>query len=187
MKRPAFLFSRATASLPTCDAPSPGRRAQLAWFAGAALTGLAGCATPPAPMAVDPQAARVAELKRLGFKQTDEGWEFSFPGKILFEVASDALDPASQTAADRIGTALLELGVERLRVEGHTDNVGSATFYQQLSLRRAEAVARALSQKGLPLDRMEVRGLGKEKPIVDNNSVENRSQNRRVAVIVPAQ
>jgi outer membrane protein OmpA-like peptidoglycan-associated protein len=48
-------------------------------------------------------------------------------------------------------------------------------------------VAQALSRQGIPLARMEIRGLGKEKPIVDNNSADNRSQNRRVAVIVPAQ
>ncbi|MDB5849072.1 MAG: hypothetical protein JWP29_2824 [Rhodoferax sp.] len=163
------------------------RRGHLAWLLGAAALGLAGCQTAPSAPPIDRQAQRTAELQRLGFKLTDEGWEFSFPGKILFETASDALDPASQTAADRIGDALLQLGVDRLRVEGHTDNVGSAAFNQTLSLRRAEAVAQALARHGLPLDRMEIKGLGKEKPIVENNTPENRLQNRRVAVIVPAQ
>ena len=163
----------------------PGRRHHLGWMAAACLA-MAGCAAPPPP-AEDRQTSRGSELARLGFVRTEDGWEYSFPGKILFDVASDALDPASQTAADRIGTALKALGVDRLRVEGHTDNVGSTAFNQTLSLRRAEAVARALSQHGLPLDRMDVRGLGKEKPIVNNNTPENRSQNRRVAVIVPVQ
>ena len=72
-------------------------------------------------------------------------------------------------------------------MEGHTDNVGSALFNQTLSLRRAEAVAQALARKGLWLDLMEVKGLGKEKPIVENTTPENRLQNCRVAVIVPAQ
>ncbi|APW40029.1 hypothetical protein RD110_24845 [Rhodoferax koreense] len=165
-------------------------RRQFALLAGLAVLGLAGCQTPPpaaAPVPIDAKAHRVAELKRLGFVQSDDGWEYSFPGKILFDTASDALDPASQTAADRIGEALLKLGVDHLRVEGHTDNVGSAAFNQTLSLRRAEAVARALAAKGLPLNLMEVRGLGKDKPIVDNNTPENRLQNRRVAVIVPNQ
>lgn len=167
---------------------SRGRRSHLALaLAGIAAIGLAGCqSAPPAPAAPAPED-RNARLKRLGFVQTDDGWEYSFPGKILFETASDALDPASQAAADRIGDALLQLGVDRLRVEGHTDNVGSASFNQTLSLRRAEAVAQALSRHGLRLDLMEVKGLGKEKPIVENTTPENRLQNRRVAVIVPAQ
>lgn len=163
-------------------------RRQWIALAGAVALGLMGCQTSPSvPAAVDAKAKRIAEFKRLGFVQTDEGWEFAFPGKILFETASDALDPDSQAAADRIGDALLKLGVDRLRVEGHTDNVGSDKFNQSLSLRRAEAVARALARQGLPLDRMEVKGLGKERPIVENNTPENRLQNRRVAVIVPAQ
>ncbi|MDB5894466.1 MAG: hypothetical protein JWQ88_1997 [Rhodoferax sp.] len=173
-------------SQPASSTRPPLRRVHLAWMAATVCLALAGCAAPK-PVAEHRQATRSEELTRLGFKQTDDGWEYSFPGKILFEVASDTLDPASQAAADRIGAALRQLGVDRLRVEGHTDNVGSATFNQTLSLRRAEAVARALSQKGLALDRMEVRGLGKEKPIVTNDTLENRSQNRRVAVIVPAQ
>ena len=182
MRQPAPETTTSTSSL----RPVPRRRLHLAWMAATVCLALAGCAASP-PVAENRQATRTAELTRLGFKQTEDGWEYSFPGKILFEVASDTLDPASQAAADRIGTALLQLGVDRLRVEGHTDNVGSAAFNQTLSLRRAEAVARALSKQGLPLDRMDVRGLGKEKPIVANDTPDNRSQNRRVAVIVPAQ
>jgi len=165
------------------------RRSHLTLLAGAVALGLAGCQTAPKPAAApaNTKEHRIAELKRLGFKQTEDGWEYSFPGKILFESASDALDPASQGAADRIGEALRQLDLDELRVEGHTDNIGSAAFNQTLSQRRAEAVARALARHGLPLERMQIRGLGKEKPIVDNDTAENRSQNRRVAVIVPAQ
>ncbi len=165
------------------------RRGHVTLLAGAIALCLTACqsAPPRTVTAVDRKAERSTELARLGFKQTDEGWEYSFAGKMLFETASDALDPDSQSAADRIGNALAKLEVDHLRVEGHTDNVGSASFNQSLSLRRADVVARALARHGLPLAQMEIRGLGKDKPIVDNDTPENRSQNRRVAVIVPAQ
>ncbi len=154
------------------------------------LAALGGCQAPPTAPASAPPAApretREATLQRLGFKRTDDGWEFSFPGKLLFDTGSDALDADSQQIAERIGKGLVELGIDKLRVEGHTDNVGSAQYNQALSLKRAEAVAKALASAGLPLDRIEVRGLGKDKPIVDNATPEGRSQNRRVAVVVQA-
>ena len=180
---------------PGCQPRSTGVfAARRAWLGGvgAALL-LAACQSPvpatatvtaPAPPPVDKQAAREAELRRLGFKRTDDGWEFSFPGKLLFETASDALDVESLVMTERISKGLVQLGIDSLRVEGHTDNVGSAQYNQTLSLRRAEAVARALAAGGLPFDQIQVRGHGKDKPIVDNGTPEGRSQNRRVAVVV---
>lgn len=172
--------------------PASGHRRQLLGLMGAAAFGLLGCqtvppTTPTPSVAVASKATREAELQRLGFIKTDEGWEFAFSGKILFETASDALDPASQAVADRIGDSLRKIGVDRLRVEGHTDNVGSEPFNLALSQRRAEAVAMALAKQGLALDHMQVKGLGKQRPVADNNTPEGRLQNRRVAVIVPAQ
>ena len=185
----AFAGGRQAGCRPQRTGVVAGRRAWLGGV-GAALL-LAACQSPvpvtvaaPAPPPVDQRAAREAELRRLGFKRTDDGWEFSFPGKLLFETASDALDAESLVMAERISKGLVQLGIDSLRVEGHTDNVGSAQYNQTLSLRRAEAVARALAAGGLPFDQIQVRGLGKDKPIVDNGTPEGRSQNRRVAVVV---
>ncbi|BDT69632.1 peptidoglycan-associated lipoprotein [Comamonadaceae bacterium OS-1] len=139
------------------------------------------------PPAVAPPLDRATELQRLGFVRTEEGWEYPISGKILFDTASDALDPESLAVAIRIGSALFKLGINRLRVEGHTDNVGAAAFNQTLSLRRAEAVAQALALQGMPIEGMEVRGWGKDRPVVSNDTATGRMQNRRVAVIVPAQ
>lgn len=137
--------------------------------------------------AAPPPLDRATELQRLGFVCTDEGWEYPISGKILFDTASDALDAESQGVTGRIGSALAKLGINRLRVEGHTDNVGPAAFNQTLSLRRAEAVAQALASQGLPMEGIEVRGWGKDRPVVSNDTSAGRMQNRRVSVIVPAQ
>ncbi len=161
------------------------RRRLLGWVSAGTLLVLAACQTPPP--AADPQTQRATALKNLGFKRTDEGWEFDISGKLLFDTASDALDADSQASASRIGLALAQLGIAHLRVEGHTDNVGSAQSNYSLSLRRAEAVARVLAAQGLPLAQIQVRGLGKDRPVVDNDTAEGRLQNRRVAVIVPVQ
>ncbi|WP_295957302.1 OmpA family protein [Rhodoferax sp.] len=172
-------------TLPRID--SKIRRHLLGSAAIFTLAVLGACqSAPPAP-ALDPAAQRTAELVRLGFVRTEEGWEYPISGKILFDTASDAMDAESQAVTTSIGSALARLGIDHLRVEGHTDNVGSATFNQTLSLRRAEAVARALASQGLPIDGMEVRGWGKDRPVVANDTPAGRLQNRRVAVIVPAQ
>ena len=178
MNAPAPLFHQ----------PRLRRRSMLgAIGAVACALVLTGCQTAPATPPVDTKATREAEFKRLGFVQTAEGWEYAFTGKILFETASDVLYPDSQATAERIGQALRKLDVTHLRVEGHTDNTGAPAFNQTLSLRRAETVAQALAQQGLPKSDMRIKGWGSERPITDNNSADSRMQNRRVAVIVPAQ
>jgi len=167
----------------------PSRCRWLISFACSALL-LAACqSTPPAPdpvTTVPTTAQREAELRRLGFKRTDDGWEFSFPGKLLFDIDSDALDADNQLAAEKIAKGLQQLGIDSLRIEGHTDNVGPVPHNQALSLKRAEAVARALVAAGLPPAGLRIRGLGKDNPVADNGTPDGRLQNRRVAVIVPS-
>lgn len=158
----------------------PGRRACLAAaLAAAALLG--ACATQP------PVNTRAQAMQSLGFRATDDGWEFSLTGKLLFDTDSDELDAQSQSTADHLGRELGILQVERIRIEGHTDNVGSGPYNQALSLRRAKAVADAMVRAGLHNAQVDVQGLGKAHPVSDNGTSERRLQNRRVSVIVPAQ
>jgi outer membrane protein OmpA-like peptidoglycan-associated protein len=69
-------------------------------------------------------------------------------------------------------------------IEGHTDNVGSAQFNQNLSLKRAESVRRYLADHGVQSQRLTVSGLGFERPVASNESATGRQQNRRVEVII---
>ena len=189
MKEALFPTTTGTLSRHGDAAPTRTRRQLLLVCACATLL-LAACqSTPsaPEPVVTTPTAEqREAELLRLGFKRTDDGWEFSFPGKLLFDTASDALDAENQLAAEKIAKGLQQLGIDSLRIEGHTDNVGPVPYNQALSLKRAEAVARALVAAGLPPARLRIRGLGKDNPVADNGTPEGRLQNRRVAVIVPS-
>lgn len=163
-----------------------------AWLATAWTTSawwLTACVAPPAPAPVAPPPAesRAQQLAAMGFRSTDEGWEFSLNGKLLFDSDSDALDPETQATAERLGRQLGQLGVTRVRVEGHTDSVGSPAYNQQLSLRRAQAVARTMAAAGLQHAQLHAVGLGKAAPLNDNRTSEQRQQNRRVAVVLPAQ
>ncbi len=61
--------------------------------------------------------------------------------------------------------------------------MGSASYNQGLSERRAEAVGAALRMRGVPRDRYEAEGLGKEYPVASNDTPEGRQQNRRVEIV----
>lgn len=159
------------------------RRQGLALTLAAASLLVACAAPPPADLAT---VNRDHQLRALGFMRTEAGWELSLNGKLLFESDSDTLDPDSQATADRLGRSLAQLELRTIRIEGHTDSVGSAAYNQALSMRRAQAVARAMVLAGLR-SQIDIVGLGKAAPVTDNRTPEQRLQNRRVAIIVPAQ
>ena len=68
-------------------------------------------------------------------------------------------------------------------IEGHTDSVGGDASNRDLSLRRAEAVQQALTDRRIAAARIEVSGLGEGFPVASNNSAAGRQQNRRIEVI----
>lgn len=70
----------------------------------------------------------------------------------------------------------------KLEVRGHTDNVGSLQYNQQLSERRAKAVRGWLIEKGISAERLTYSGFGSNEPLDSNNHSKGRSQNRRVEV-----
>ena len=69
-----------------------------------------------------------------------------------------------------------------VRIEGHTDSVGSDSYNKQLSQERAASVARFLASQGVQPNRMRAIGYGEEKPIATNNTRAGRAQNRRVEI-----
>nr|WP_145551230.1 OmpA family protein [Variovorax boronicumulans] len=156
---------------------------------GAAWTSawlLTACAAPPAARPA-PAPSREEQLRALGFRPTDEGWELSIAGRMLFDSDSDALDTEGQAIAERIGRQLAQLQIARVRIEGHSDSTGSQAYNLGLSLRRAQAVQRAMVAAGLRDADIQTVGLGKAAPVNDNRTPEQRQQNRRVAIVLPVQ
>ncbi|HYG66893.1 MAG TPA: OmpA family protein, partial [Anaeromyxobacteraceae bacterium] len=70
--------------------------------------------------------------------------------------------------------------IGRIRVEGHTDDVGSAAYNKDLSQRRAESVVSALAARGVPRERLVPVGYGFERPVASNATALGRAKNRRV-------
>lgn len=103
---------------------------------------------------------------------------------IQFETGKSLLRSSYQGGCERLASWMLEHPEVRVRVEGHTDNVGSSSSNQALSLERAEAVRVFLEAKGVDASRVDVLGLGDSMPVADNTTEEGRSANRRVEVVI---
>jgi outer membrane protein OmpA-like peptidoglycan-associated protein len=118
-------------------------------------------------------------------------------GKIIYTVtlSNDKVTfpvnraEVSDDAKKLIDEAIAQLKAENkgvfFEIEGHTDASGPDDFNMKLGEDRAEAVRNYLhDQHGIALNRMQVISYGKTKPAADNNTKENRAQNRRVVIKV---
>jgi peptidoglycan-associated lipoprotein len=109
---------------------------------------------------------------------TDEKVKFGFDTSDLSPEATSALDDFANKIKEDNKNVYVE-------IQGHTDNIGSDKYNQELGLLRAEAVRRYLNQKqNFPLHRINVISYGKTTPIADNKTRDGRSQNRRVVLVV---
>ena len=92
--------------------------------------------------------------------------------------------PQSEEALNELSRMMQAHPEMRIRIVGHTDEVGSEQDNIALSLGRAEAVKRALTERGVEGVRIETEGKGESEPIAPNDSEEGRAENRRVEFIV---
>lgn len=99
---------------------------------------------------------------------------------IYFDFASAKLKPASTPALEEIAQALTANPDWNLTIEGHTDNVGGATYNLDLSNRRAAAVQEVLvTQYRISAQRLSTVGYGFTRPKASNDTPEGRALNRR--------
>lgn len=122
-------------------------------------------------------------LEELQAKETDRGMVLTL-GDVLFDFGEATLRPGAEVTLDRLARFLRENPERPLLVEGHTDSVGSETYNQGLSQRRAEAVARHLERRGIDPERVVARGYGEALPMVSNDTDAGRQRNRRVEIVV---
>lgn len=103
---------------------------------------------------------------------------------IHFQFDSAKLTSTDKSRLNTIATRLKqEAPSARLSVTGHTDSVGSDTYNQKLSERRAHSVTEYLIESGVPrASFVSVRGAGESQPEADNRTADGRAQNRRTEI-----
>ena len=106
----------------------------------------------------------------------------TFKGDVTFDTNSAAVRPGLYSEIDRVAGVLTKYPDTLIRVEGHTDSVGSETYNMDLSIRRATAVKNLLVQRGVVENRIEVVGFGETMPVATNDTEAGRMKNRRVEI-----
>jgi outer membrane protein OmpA-like peptidoglycan-associated protein len=103
---------------------------------------------------------------------------------IYFDFASDKIKPESEPVLREIADALNHNPTWKLRVEGHTDNIGGDDYNMDLSQRRAEAVKLALvTRYHIASGRLTPQGFGATRPKEPNDTLAGRARNRRVELV----
>ena len=102
---------------------------------------------------------------------------------ILFETGKATLKPESMEEIEKVADYMKKNPNARFEVQGHTDNQGSDKVNDPLSQQRAEAVVKALEEKGVDPFNLRAVGKGAHEPVADNKTEEGRAKNRRVEFI----
>lgn len=138
--------------------------------------------TPPPPQ---PSAAEQHEvaLTSEGAQLTDQGLKVTL-ASADFASGKTAFEPASPDRVQHVAGLLKERDNLRVIVSGYTDNRGSKSANERLSMQRAESVRDYLVTQGVDANRIEVKGMGETDPVATNDTEEGRAQNRRVELRV---
>jgi outer membrane protein OmpA-like peptidoglycan-associated protein len=103
---------------------------------------------------------------------------------LEFETAKAVIRSSSFASMDELAALLKSKPAWKLKISGHTDNVGTDAYNMTLSKNRAQSTANYLTGKGVPQSQLIVEWFGETMPIADNNTPEGRQTNRRVEMQV---
>lgn len=202
-----LLVLSACATDPARFPGTDGNRTQEGAIAGAALGGLVGAITGDgnrgddilrgaviggaagaiAGNIMDRQAAELRnDFGNGNIEVINTGNELivRMPEAILFATDSAALNPNLRSDLFVLAESLNKYPQSIVTVTGHTDNIGSAAYNQDLSQRRAQSVSSVLRTGGVASSRIRTVGAGESQPIATNQTAAGRAQNRRVDITI---
>jgi outer membrane protein OmpA-like peptidoglycan-associated protein len=130
------------------------------------------------------ETARVqAELDALKATPTPRGMVLTL-GDVLFDTGRSELKSGAGRKLDQLAQFLVEHPDRRVQIDGFTDSVGTDSYNEELSQRRANTVREALISRGVESSRIGTEGYGKSYPVANNNDSGGRQLNRRVEVVI---
>ncbi len=121
-----------------------------------------------------------ATVERVG-----EGIQVTFDSGLLFGFDSDVIQSNARTNLSALASSLSKYEQSNLMIVGHTDDVGSDSYNEDLSRRRASAAADYLRAQGVSR-RITTLGVGEREPVAANSTDSGRQKNRRVEVAIYA-
>lgn len=131
---------------------------------------------PPAPVPIEKKQKVYIEKEKIVITET-----------IHFETGKAVILPISYSILNAVAEVLKQNPNIKVRVEGHTDSIGSDEMNLRLSQARADAVMKYLINQGIDPARLEAKGYGETMPIADNATPEGRAKNRRVEFTIIGQ
>jgi outer membrane protein OmpA-like peptidoglycan-associated protein len=162
------------------ERPAPAPRGVVVEQGGRAITGVI-----PQGGAVDVRGAGVIIVE-----DTPRTTRLAVNNDVLFDFDRAELRPQAEEALERVAEIIRQRSPRAVRIVGHTDSVGSDSYNQQLSERRARSVEQWLMARGGGLPPMQATGRGEAEPVAPNtgpggaDNPEGRQQNRRVEVFL---
>jgi outer membrane protein OmpA-like peptidoglycan-associated protein len=108
-------------------------------------------------------------------------------GDVNFATGKFDLKPEARERLAKVSGLLIATMGLKVRVEGHTDSVGSDELNQKLSEQRANTVRTYFVESGVPEAIITAEGFGKTRPVAENNTAAGRQKNRRVELVVSGQ
>lgn len=153
---------------------------------GAALGALAGAAVGGYMDQQEQEFREELADSGVGVYREGDNIRLSIPGNITFSTGSSDIVPAFYPVLGDVSRVLNKYEKTQLSIEGHTDNVGDASFNQTLSIARSNSVASYLASVNVDDERLQTVGYGESRPLNNNQNEQQRRANRRVELrIIP--
>ncbi len=155
---------------------------------GAVIGGAVGAATGAIVGAMmDKQERELRQIEGVNVQRVDnDELKVTVKNEVLFDFDSAALRGASRESLREMAGVFEKYPDTTIRVEGHTDSIGPASYNQSLSRRRASSVASYLEDLGVRGSRIREIGYGESQPRASNSTASGRQLNRRVEIHIKA-
>jgi len=156
------------------------RGAVIGGVVGAAAGGVIGAM-------MDKQEKDLRQIQGVNVQRVNDGeLKVTVKDEVLFDFNSAALRSASRESLRQIADVFQKYPDTTINVQGYTDSIGTASYNQRLSERRANSVAGYLENLGVRSGRIEAVGYGESNPKASNSTASGRQLNRRVEIHVRA-